>query len=81
MAIIKALTRVQIRKIEAAKKPVRIAPPKPAEFDVTGYAVKHCATTGKPLRAQKWYQPDYRMTTPKGLVLKTNKGLKRWGVN
>ena len=25
--------------------------------------------TGKPLRAQKWYQPDYRSATPKGVVL------------
>lgn len=41
-------------------------------------------TEGKPLSCQKWYQPDYRSATPKGMVLKSAavRGLNaRWSVN
>ena len=31
--------------------------------------INHLKIAGKPLRAQKWYQPDYRSATPKGVVL------------
>lgn len=81
MAVLKALTATQRRIIAASTKPVRVAPPKPAEFDVTGHDVTKCKTTGKPLRAQKWYQADYRSFTPKGIVLITRKGEPRWGKN
>ena len=92
MAILKALSqinrepaKVQLRLVredvrlsadEIERRAAMVAAFKSNEIEVL-------PTIGKPLRAQKWYQPDYRVATPKGLVLKSavvRGNHKRWAV-
>lgn len=88
MAILKPLTKRQAAIIEAAKrvKPIDV---KLTELEVTRRAeliashtnVTVIKSTGKPLKAQKWYQPDYRSATPKGVTLLSDRvrgTQKRW---
>ena len=68
--------RVDVKLTEAEKA-------RRAELVASFGDVQALPTVGKPLRAQKWFQPDYRTATPKGLVLKSAKvrgNQPRWGV-
>jgi hypothetical protein len=78
MAILKALTKIQREKIEAAK-PVKIPRAVPAcdahvqayrDHLVANFAGKvEVLPVGKQLRATHWWQGDYRSFTPKGTTL------------
>jgi hypothetical protein len=90
MAVLRALTKIQREKIEASKKAPRW-PTRLITYDahvtayhndmIENYVSRHEASikaleAGKPLRAQKWYQSDYRSFTPKGVVLITKPALR-----
>ena len=90
MAVFKTRSRMQIDRDNGVKvlAPVKRVDVKLSddekiarEYMVTFATVKVLPTVGKPLKCQKWYQPDYRSATPKGLAIpKPGKpaGLKRW---
>lgn len=90
MAILRPISALQAQRDNHTIKPLRRVEVKLSaheierrEFLVRAAKVKVLPTVGKPLRAQKWYQPDYRVATPKGLVLKSDavRGVcKRFGV-
>jgi hypothetical protein len=85
MAILKALTKVQIARMaqDEAKRAAKIAPPR-ASFTqaeraeqsalIASFAGKiEIGKVGKQLRATHWWQSDYRSFTPKGAMLKKDR--------
>lgn len=93
MAVLKSLSRLQIDRNNG----VKVIPPvkrvdvqlsdaeKASRHMLVAYAtVKVLPTVGKPLRAQKWYEPDYRSATKKGTEI-LNPRLRgvsnRWSAN
>jgi hypothetical protein len=80
MAVLRTLTKIQREKIEAAKV-VKTPPRSLNVYDAHVVAYRLANYTGKvsvipakrALKANKWYQSDYRSFTPKGVVLVSSK--------